>query len=129
MKITNYTCEKCGWKGTEETVGVVVKSNTTLESLWGLKLCPNCIQLVTPTTRLYQIQFPYFMQFMYKEMDRHYPKKGDSYHDMTVKQMEELLKKVVDDYWEMDYDHFRKSYQTIDIANVCAMLYQRLCDI
>jgi len=79
--------------------------------------------------RLYEIQFPYFVKAMYKEMDRHYPEKGDSYHDMTVEEMEEILKKAVDAYWRLDWDYPRKTSQCVDIANICAMLYQRLCDI
>ena len=79
--------------------------------------------------RLYEIQFPYFVDNMYKEMDRHYENKGDSYHECTVGYMEELLKKVVDDYFKLDWDHPRKTSQTVDIANICAMLYQRLCGI
>lgn len=79
--------------------------------------------------RLYEIQFPYFIKQMYKEMDRHYPEKGDSYHDCTVMYMEHVLQKALEDYWNLDWDHPRKASQCVDIANICAMLYQRLCDI
>ena len=79
--------------------------------------------------RLYEIQFPYFIKQMYKEMDRHYPEKGDSYHECSVEFMEGLLKNVVEAYFKLDWDYPRKTSQCVDIANICAMLYQRLCDI
>lgn len=79
--------------------------------------------------KLYEIQFPYFFEAMMKEMERHYPKKGDSYHECSVEYLEKLLRKSLTNYKKLGSDYPRKASQTIDIANICAMLYQRLCGI
>jgi len=79
--------------------------------------------------KLYEIQFPYFYKAMMNEMEKHYPKKGDSYHEADVKHLERLLYKTIRNYKKLDWDYPRKQTQTVDIANVCAMLYMRLMDI
>ena len=79
--------------------------------------------------KLYEIQFPYFTKAMMDEMERHYPEKGDSYHECSVEWLEQTLKEVVDKYFRLDWDYPRKESQAVDIANVCAMLYFRLADI
>ena len=79
--------------------------------------------------KLYEVQFPYFYHAMMAEMERHYPEKGDSYHECSVEELENVLRNAIYTYWERKDDHPRKASQTIDIANICAMLYQRLCGI
>lgn len=79
--------------------------------------------------RLYEIQFPYFYKAMMTEMERHYPEKGDSYHECDVEYMEMILSDAVEAYWRLGNDYPRKTSQVVDIANLCAMLYQRLCGI
>lgn len=81
------------------------------------------------TNRLYEIQFPYFFKAMVDEMDKHWAAKGDSYHECEVDYMEEILFDAIEAYKKLDFDHPRKAHQTVDIANICAMLYQRLCGI
>ena len=47
------------------------------------------------TETLYEVQFPHFYKAMMDEMERHYPEKGDSYHECTVEHLEKLLRKSV----------------------------------
>lgn len=79
--------------------------------------------------KLYELLFPHFYKAMMAEMERHYPEKDDSYHECTVEHLEKLLRKSLRQYKKLGWDYPRKASQTVDIANICAMLYQRLCGI
>ena len=93
--------------------------------------CPECEGLgyISEEFKLYKTQFPYFFKAMINEMERHYPEKGDSYHESDVEWLEELLYETVEKYKKLENDYPRKESQAVDIANVCAMLYMRLMGV
>ena len=61
-----------------------------------------------------------FIQQMFKEYDRHYPMKGDSWRKLTDGSVDALLKQAYLKYVLTGYDD-----ELIDIANLCAFLWMK----
>jgi hypothetical protein len=65
-----------------------------------------------------------FVLEMEKVLAKHDKNKGDSWKDCDIKFLENKLKEEFDEWNSLDNRH-KKGDETIDIANICMMLWHR----
>jgi len=65
-----------------------------------------------------------FAEVMEKEMQRHDPKKGDSWKSMPIEGLKDILEGAIEDY-RYAGDYWEEMEELIDIANLAMMLWHR----
>ena len=65
-----------------------------------------------------------FAEEMEEVMQKHDAEKGDSWKSMPIKDLEEILEGVIEDY-RYAGDYWEEMEELIDIANVAMMLWHR----
>ena len=111
------------------------KSDKEWESFWTYIKSRSILQSFREVLEIYEkelqeekdkmrAEIQEFAEAMEKEMQRHDPEKGDSWKSMPIKDLEEILDGVIEDY-RYAGDYWEGMEELIDVANIAMMLWHR----